>query len=129
LSILLCKEEWLARASRINYWNTNKPECFVLTSITQQYKQKTTRKASLQSIQPLWKIWRITRELRALRINYWSIHKSVCFVLSYAVGYTANDSIKSTSAIHPAITEFVKCEPHISIHESIIAIMPRFQLC
>jgi len=35
---------WLVCASRINYWNTNKPVCFVLSyvlSITQQYKQKT----------------------------------------------------------------------------------------
>ena len=53
LSIPLCKEEWLARTSRINYWNTDKPVCFVLSyvlSITQHYKQKTARKASLQSI-------------------------------------------------------------------------------
>jgi len=49
-------------APRINYWNTFKPVCFVLSyvlSITQQYKQRTALKVSLQSIQPLQKIWRI----------------------------------------------------------------------
>ena len=38
LHILLYKKEWLARASRINYWNTHKPVCFVLSyvlSVTQ----------------------------------------------------------------------------------------------
>jgi len=41
---LLCKEEWLACALRINYWNNDKPVCFILNyvlSVTQQYKQKT----------------------------------------------------------------------------------------
>jgi len=44
LRIPLCKKEWLARASRINYWNTNKPVCFILSyvlSVTQQYMQRT----------------------------------------------------------------------------------------
>ena len=47
---MLCKEEWLARTSRINYWNTDKPVCFVLSYvlfITQQYKQKKQHKKYL----------------------------------------------------------------------------------
>ena len=42
-------------ASRINYWNTDKLVCFVLSFfvfVTQQYKQRTAWKVSLQSIQP-----------------------------------------------------------------------------
>jgi len=41
---------------------THKPVRFVLSyvlSVTQQYRQRTAWKASLQSIQPLWKIQRI----------------------------------------------------------------------
>ena len=57
LNITLCKEELLACVSMINYWSTNKPVCFVLSyvlSVTQQYKQKTAWKVSLQSIQPCY---------------------------------------------------------------------------
>jgi len=40
----LCgKKEWLARASSINYWNTDKPVCFVLSYVVfvkQQYKEQ-----------------------------------------------------------------------------------------
>jgi len=48
--------------------------------------------------------------LRAPKINYWKTHKPVRFVLSYVcfVHYTARqakNSMKSFSAIHPAITE------------------------
>ena len=55
-------KEWMVCASRINYWNAHKPLRFVLSyvlSVTQQYKQITAWKASLQSIQPLRKIRRI----------------------------------------------------------------------
>jgi len=55
------------------------------------HKQKTAWKASLQFIQPLRKIQRIARETCALRINYWSTHKPVCFVLS-PVCYSFNIS-------------------------------------
>jgi len=54
------KNGW--RASRINYWNTHKPVRLVLSyvlSVTQQYKQRTAWKASLQSIQPSRNIRRI----------------------------------------------------------------------
>ena len=49
---MLCKEEWLARTSSINYWNADKPVCFVLSyvlSITQQCKQKTACKENPSS--------------------------------------------------------------------------------
>lgn len=55
-------------ASRISYWNTHKPVRFVLSyvlCISQQYKQRTAWKASLQSIQPLRKI---------RRIYSWNVH-------------------------------------------------------
>ena len=38
---------------KINYWKTHKPVCFLISyvlSVIQQYKQRTARKASLQSI-------------------------------------------------------------------------------
>ena len=39
----------------------------------------------------LQKIWRTAREMRALRINDWSTHRPVRFILSYvlSVHYTA----------------------------------------
>jgi len=75
----------------INYWSTYKPVGFVLSyalSVIQQYKQKTAWKASLQPIQPLQKIRGIARETRVLWINYWSTHKPVGFILSYALSVT-----------------------------------------
>ena len=62
------KEKWKAHALRIDYLKAHKPVCFVLSyvlSITQQYKQRTARKASLQSIQSLQKIKNITHETHA----------------------------------------------------------------
>ena len=54
-----CFKKRLVCASSIDYWNTHKPVHYVLSyviPITQQYKQRTAWKASLQSIQPLRKI-------------------------------------------------------------------------
>ena len=55
LQLPLCKKEWLMHTSRINYWSTDKLVCFLLSFVvfvTQQYKQRTVWKVSLQSIQP-----------------------------------------------------------------------------
>ena len=53
------KNGWRAPQGLFNYWNTRKPVCFVLSyvlSVTQQYKQGTAWKASLQFIQSIRKI-------------------------------------------------------------------------
>ena len=70
----LQKKEWLVYNSRISYWNAHKPVCFVLSyvlSITQQYKQRTTWEAFLQSIQLLRRRWKITCETCAPYLDSW----------------------------------------------------------
>jgi len=100
------------RAPKINYWKTHKIARFVLSyvlSVTQQYRQRTAWKATLQSIQPLRKI---------RRIYSWNVHPISQYVKAITSQFKqcrtwhskqGIRSTRSTSSIFMSCTEAIPC--------------------
>ena len=108
-------------ASRINYWNAHKSVCCLLSyvlSVTQQCKQRTAWKASLQSIQPLQTICDRACENRACGLLKFQTLGSLNFLFQYG---TATKFSKFVDNLFGFTTLLTKSKNYISILRCVLS--------
>ena len=107
--ISLCRKEYLACTSTINYRNTDKPACLVLSFVAFVTQVKNSMKGIFAIHPAITENMENTLVKRAPKINYW---KAISQYASYSAMFCPlhsnigkESSMKSISAIHPAITK------------------------